>query len=368
MTLLASPSILLNTYASNIVTVHTGLLTSVFQDTELDDDDDGSTTVTNSISNLTDLTACPATVPAEELVAKLESVTVAPIEEVRSFPEPPVEGPSVTVSTSDDLAADLPSHDEPTMAPPSDNEPTADLGTAIQEISVAEVLVDVCPPSEPPLDTTDTMCAVEKDAAGTGLETVTEEGKAPVGDDLPSQHDSEQNVEAWIPYDGIPTIFISPPSDVDPEDYAQQIYWEGEQGESEDTFGPSKLGSESRDECTVDYPVRSVAEAPTGLRDDPYHSPIIASGTLWSDDESDDLGPLPFTQEIPHAEEIDTLETPDSAETPEQPDAGFEQVETKDSSVQEQPVDSNTTTPEDLHGTCFTYFSFGKWANMVVFT
>src|SRR5882762_5207576 len=102
------------------------LLTSPFQDTELEDDDDGSTTVTNSTVNLTHLVPRPAPVPAEDLAAKLESITAAPIEEAKSLPASLVEEPS-----------DL----EPTAGLPSDDERATDLGTANQDLVMEETSV-----------------------------------------------------------------------------------------------------------------------------------------------------------------------------------------------------------------------------------
>jgi len=287
----------------------------VFQDTELEDDD-GSTTVTNSTANLADLIIRPP-VSAEVLAAKLECVTVALIEETKSLPEPPTEEPSVTIPPSDDSTADLPSRD-----------------------------VD------------------ERDATGTG----SKEGETRVEVDFPSQDNLEQEVEPWTPDYEIPFIAISPPSDVDSED---------EQEESEGTvgldFGKSEPESEDDDEPELeyadDYPDHPVAEvvlelplSPVEVRDDPCRSPIIKTGKLWSDDESDDPGPLPLFGGITHVEVYDILESPnlkasDVAEITEPLEAidTVEQVEARCSPVEEETPDTASATSEDLNSMCFDY-------------
>lgn len=354
-------------------------------DTELEDDDDGSTTVTNSTANLADLIVRPGSVSAEVLAAKLESVTAALIEETKPFPEPPVEGPSVKVPPSNDSAADLPSHDEPAMDLPSDNEPAAYSATATQESAVGGPSVDVCPPFEHSSDATDTIVDpvyVEKKAvAGIGLvedETV---------DDLPSQDDSEQDVESWKSDCGIPTIIISPPSEVDPEDSAQQFDSEDEQEESggrdiEDEPEPESEHEEAEydDDSELEYaddcpgsPVSEVVlempPSPVEVRDDPCRSPIT-TGKLWSDDEGDDLGPPPVFEKTTHVEVSDTPETSDTAGAAEQLEVigALEQTEVQDSTVEEEILDTVTATPEDSDSMCFTYSPLQKWANGVFFS
>ena len=265
------------------------ILTSLFQDTELEDDDDGSTTVTNSTANLVEQTI---PILAEELVYKLESVTAALMEEEDgSFPEPPAE----ELSLSKNSAMDSPSHGEPITGSIMD-----------------PVWVD------------------QKTATGTSSEIIIEEDETSVGDELPSQDDSEQDDEPWIPDDEIPIIVISPPSEVDPEDYLQRLDWEDEQEEAEDILNsdfeddlePEDEGPEYDDDNDNDndndnfeyagnYPAQPVieiisqspaspVEVTGGRSRSPYQSPII-TGMVWADndgDEGDDLGPLPFTEEI----------------------------------------------------------------------
>jgi len=331
----------------------------MFDDTELEDDDDGSTTVTNSTANLADLIARPGPVSAEELAAKLESATVALIEEAKPFPEPPLEGSSVKVPSSDDSVADTPSHDEPGMDLPSDDEPAADLGTATKESAVEGLSVDICPPSEHSSDTTDTtvdpVCIDKEAVADTGLE----EDEVVTVDDLSSQDDSEQDVESWNSDCEIPTIIVSPPSEVDPEDSAQQFELEDEQEESggrdfEDGPNPeyeheeAEYDGDSEPECVDDCPGSPVAEvvlepppSPVEVRD-PCRSPITGTGELWSDYEGGDLGPLPVCK-IAHVEVFDNLETSEAGEIAGQP----ETIDARDSTVEEDILDIVTATPED---------------------
>ena len=327
---------------------------------------------------------CPVPVPAEELVARLKSVTDTSVDKVKAAPEPPVEEPSVTASPSDDMLVDAPSHDGPAMDLLSGDEPIADLGTVIQESAAEEIPVDVCPPSEPSPDTTDAIVGlayVDEKTADTGLETVVEEDEALV-EDLPSQDDSEQDAEPWIPDYKVPTIIITPPSEVDPEDFAQQLGSEQEQEESEDIIGtdledelePESEHEESEydDGCNLgyaEYPACQVFEIVSELpqnsveaRVDAYHSPITTTGMLWSDDEGGDLGPLPFTEGIPHVEEIDDLEA--DALEPSEAVGIAEQSETADvpehNGVQEFAIEGEmletvTTTSEDSNGMRFTH-------------
>lgn len=312
---------------------------------------------------------CPVPVPAEELAARLKSVTDTSVDKVKAAPEPPVEEPSVTTPPSDDMSVDAPSHDGPAMNLLSGGEPISDLGTVTQESAAEEIPVDVCPSSEPSPDTTDAIVGlayVDEKTAYTSLETVVEEDETPV-EDLPSQDDSEQDVGPWIPDYKVPTIVITPPSEVDPEDIAQQLDSEQEQEESEDIVGTDfedelepefeHEESEYDDGCDLgyaDYPARPVVDA--------YHSPITTTGMLWSDDEGGDLGPLPFTEGIPHVEEIDDLEA--DALEPSEAVGIAEQSETADvpehNGVQEFAIEGEmletvTTTSEDSNGMRFTH-------------
>ncbi|KAF9647682.1 hypothetical protein BDM02DRAFT_2527521 [Thelephora ganbajun] len=307
-------------------------------DTELedDDDDDGSTTVTSSTANLADLIARPAPAPAE-VATKLESVMAALIEEAEPLPEPPVEDLSVTVSLSNDLAADIPSHDGPATDLPSNGDSVADLGTSIHESVAEEISVNICPHFEPSSDATDAVVdfvgIVEKAAASTGLEAVTGEDETTIEDDLPSHDDSEQGVEFWIPGHEIPTIVVSPPSEVDPEDSIQQLDSKDEREESEDIIDPDY---EDELDYADDCPDYSVVSSPVEPRDDPCRSPRI-TGKLWSDDEGDDLGPLPFSEE-PKATDV------------------VEQIEAQGSPIEEEMSEVATATPEDSDGMYFTRF------------
>jgi len=339
-------------------------LTSLFQDTEPeDDDDDGSTTVTNSIANLAEQTT---PILAEDLVTKLESITAALIEEQdESFP--PAKGPSITPPPSDNAAADPPSHDEPIA------------GSGITDPITGPACVD------------------QKTTTGTGLEIVVEEDETSVGDDLPSQDDPEQGVEPWIPHGKIPTIVISPPSEADPEDYTQQLDWEEEQEEPEDTLDSSFEGdlepedegsecdSDSELEYPGDYPVRPVIEvdselppSPVEAKSDrchsPYQSPII-TGMVWADNEDEDVGPLPFTDEVIHVEETDNLEvdTPepsDTAEIAEQPEAAdvLEETEAQVFTIEGGALETVTATSKDANGPRFAHFSPSRSVLMVFFS
>lgn len=348
-------------------------LTSLFQDTELEDDDDGSTTVTNSIANLADLNARSAPIPAETLATKLESVAATLIEEAKSLSEPFVDEPPVTIPPSDDSVADLPSHDEPVMSLPSDHAPATDSGTAIQGPVMEKISVDIHTPSKPS-DVTDTVAnsvrVDKRTATDTSLETITEEDDTLVEDDLPSQDNPEQDVEPWSPDYEVPTITISPPSDVDPEDFAQQLDSEDDEG-SEDVFGPyfedelepeSEYDDESEPKYADDYLENSAAEvvpelplSPVEVSERPFRSPIAKTGKLWSDDEGGDLDPPPFSGEISHVEVFDNLEGAvtegsDAAEITKQPEVidAIEQTEAQDSPV-EEISDIVAATSEDLN-------------------
>jgi hypothetical protein len=337
------------------------------KDTE-PDDDDGSTTVTNSTANLADLPIRPT--PAEVLAAKLECVTAALVEEAKSLPKPPAEEPSVNIPPSDYSTAGLPSHDELHMDLPYDYEPAAELGTTTQEPTVEEISVNVCTPSEPSSGATDMptdpVCGDEVDAASTDLK----EGEAQVEVDLSSQDDSD--VEPWTPDYEIPIITITPPSEVDPEDFAQQLDSEDEQGEPENIVGPDfedKLepGSEHDDESELeyadDYPNNPATEvilelppSPVEVRDDPCRSPITKTGKLWSDDEGGDLDPLPSFEGVTHVEVYDDLESPtlEKVEIAEHSEAihTVRHAGARCSPVEEETPDTVSSTFDDLNSTC----------------
>ena len=274
-------------YVSFVVIVGPSYLS--VQDLELgDDDDDGSITVTNSIVNLVDLTTRSALPPAEELAAKLEHVTATLIEEAESLSEPLTEEVSVIAPHSDDSTADLPFHDEP----PSD---TADA-------------------------TVNPSCVDEMTATGTDLKT----GETQAEVDFPAQDDLWEDVESWIPNYEVPAIFITPPSDVDPEEYPLRFDSEDEQ-ESEDLIGldfedgpaPAFEHNESVFEYADNYPeqpaggvIVELPPSPVNARDSPFRSPITKSGMLWSDDEGEDPGPLPRFGEVAHIEVFDHLDSP----------------------------------------------------------
>jgi len=357
-------------------------LTSVFQDTELEDDeDDGSTTVTNSTANLTDLIIRPTSVSAEVLVAKLECITAALIEEAKSPQEPPAEESPATIPSSEDSTVDLPSHDEPSMDLPSDYEPAAEFGTATQEPAVG-VSVNIHTPFEPSSDAiAGPVCIDERGATGTGLE----EGETQVEAHPPSQDDLEQDAEPWTPDYEIPSIVITPPSEADPEDPAQEFDSEGEQEESESIASPdfedepepkseheeSEYGEselEYADDC-FDDPVSEVGldlpPSPVEARDDPCRSPcrspITKTGMLWSDNEDEDLGPLPFGG-VSHEEVYDNLESPALGISDGTEIAGHsevidtvEQTEARFSPVEEETSDIVNATSDDLNGVCFAH-------------
>ena len=267
-------------------------------------------------------------------------------EEDYSLPEPPAEERSVTPPPSDDSVADSPSH-----------------GKTITGSGTTDSIMD--------------PACVDQKTTGTGLEIVMEEDETSVGDDLPSQDDSEQSVEPGIPDGEIPIIVISVPSEVDSEDYAQRLNWEEEQEGSEDTldsefeddFEPESEEPEDDDdselEYAANYPVRPVTEvvselpqSPVKAKSDcchsPYHSPIIVTGILWSDTKVDDLGPIPFT-EVSHVEEIDATEI---AERPEATNT-LEQTEAAAVAIEEGALKSVTVTSEDssgMHFACFYLF------------
>jgi len=230
----------------------------------------------------------------------LESVTAALIEEDKSFAEPLAEEQSVTLPPSDNSAAD----------PPSCGGPVTGPGTT--ESITGPVFVD------------------RKASTGIGLEILVEEDETPVVDDLPSQDGSKQDAEPWIPDGEIPIIVISPPSEVDPEDYSQRFGWEEEQEEAENTLDSdfeddlesedegSEYGGDDDDddlECAGGYSVQPATEviserppSPVERCHSPYQSPII-TGMVWADnegEEGEDLGPLPFTEE--QSEAVDVLD------------------------------------------------------------
>ena len=323
-------------------------LNSLFQETELEDDDDCSNTVTSTIVSLTHPTSSPAPVAAEDLAAKLESITTVLIEEgeyiqeasdeeAKSIQESPDEGPSIAGTVFDD-STEEPSQDEPIPDLPSNDEPVADLGITTQDLFMNQAAVNVLPPSDSCSDGTDTIpghvCADDKVTADPDFECVVEEE-----DDLPSEDDFE-GFEPWVPEGEIPVFIITPPSDVDPEDVAQDFDSEGEQEESEDDF---ECEYEERDnddyddgdelEYAGDYPDLSVTEVlpaspPSPVRDDPCRSPITTSGLLWSDDDesTNDPGPLPFVQ-----------------------------TEAQDPFVSEEVSDTVTEVCEDSNGTCVDF-------------
>ena len=345
-------------------------LTSMFQDTELgDDDDDGSITVTNSTANLADLIICPAPVSAEVLTAKLECIAATLIEEVKSLPEPPAEEPPVIIAPSEDSTADLPFHTEPSMdLPSSDYEPVSEFGIATQESAVEDIPVDVCVPSEPSSDATgtivDPVCVDERGATSTYLK----EGEIQVEVDLPPQDDLDQDVEPWTPDYEVPVIIISPPSEVDPEDEREEL--ENTVGlDFEDESGESGYDDESELEYADNYPDSPVAEvilelppSPVEVRDDPYHSPITTTGKLWADDESNDPGPLPLFESIAHTEVYDnlespTLETSDAAQIAELSEAidAAEQIEVQRSPVEEETSNTASAASDDLNSMCSVY-------------
>jgi len=271
---------------------------------------------------------------------------------------------------------------------PPVNGPIVNLGIITRASAREEISIGVRPPSESLSDTTDTSVdpvhVDEKAAIVTDLGTITEEDETLFEDDTPCQDDLEQDVEPWIPDFEIPGITISPPSDVDPEDSAQQQQFnsEDEEEELDGIFSPDSddepeseseheepgCDDDSELEYADDYPDNPAAEAvlephpsPVEVRDDPCRSPITISGKLWSDDEGDDLGPLPFTDEV-HLEtfdslEIDSPETFDIAETIERPEAtdATEETETQDPPVEEEPSDILTATLEDSIGMSFAY-------------
>ena len=321
-------------------------LTDPLQGLELEEDDDGSSTVTNSTANLAVMAAGPAPIQAEELAVKLGSVAANPIEETEPSQETPEE--SVMVPNLDDSLAAPPSHDEPTGDLPSENAPVTDLGISTRESTTEEIPAGDCLPSEPSSDAADLVedlgYVYNHPVVGTGLEATMEVYE----DALPSQGDYEQDLGFWSPDDETPAIVIIPPSEVDPEDFAPQF--DPEQAGLEGTLYPGfKLEPKSEEEYEYDgdyeleyadeYPAGPVFEltlSPSEVRDSPFRSPVIVTGMLWSDDEGDDLGPLPFVKKVPHIEEIDTLET-----------------EAQDSVAEEGTSDAVVTTLEDSNGTRF---------------
>ena len=368
-------------------------LTSAFQDTELEDDDDGSTTVTNSTANLTDLIIRPTSVSAEVLAAKLECITAALIEGAKSLPEPPAEEPPVAIPSLEDSTADLPSHDEPSMDLPFDYETTAEFGATTQEPAVG-VSVNTHTPSEPPSDAIADPICIERGVTGTSLE----EGETQIEAHPPSQDDLEQDAEPWIPDYEIPSIVVSPPSEADPEDPAQEFDSEGEQEESESVassdledepepkseheeseYGESEL--EYADDC-FDNPVAEVGldspPSPVEARGDPCRSPcrspITKSGMLWSDNEDEDLGPLPFGG-ISHEEVYDSLESPapvisDATEITGHSEVigAVKQTEAKFSPVEEETWGTVNAASDDSNGMCSAYLPPPKNGLMKLFS
>lgn len=225
------------------------------------------------------------------------------IQEVEPLPE----GPLVAHIVLDDPTA-KPPHDEPTTDKPSNCDSSTDLGTDDGGFVVEQVSVEIFPPGEPCLDQVDAIpnssCTHDRVATGSDLDVLEEE--TAVEGDLPPEADLG-GVEPWVPNGEIPTIVISPPSEVDPEDFAPQLDSEGEPEESE-------WDSDCELEYAGDYPDESVVEASPAcplspVRDDPCRSPITTSGLLWSDDECEEPGPgpLPFQTEVqdpPASEEV----------------------------------------------------------------
>lgn len=296
-----------------------------------DDDDDGSITITNSTVNLADPTTRSAPPPAEELVAKLERVTATLIKEAESLLEPFAEEVSVIAPHSDDSAADLPSHDEPSEA----------TGVTVDPDYFDEMAVN-----------------------GTGLKT----GEVQDEVDSPSQDELGRDVRSWIPDYVIPSITITPPSEVDPEESALQLDSEYEQ-ESEGLIDPdfwdeyesasehneSELGSaDYHSERPVTGVVVELPSSPVGGRDDPYHSPITTSGELWSDNEENDPGPLPHFGGVTHMEVFDDLDSPtleacevaNITECLEAIDA-VKETETQDSPIEDERPDTIAATSKD---------------------
>ncbi|KAF9785441.1 hypothetical protein BJ322DRAFT_831089 [Thelephora terrestris] len=329
-------------------------------DPELEDEDDGSTTVTNSTANLAGLIPRSAAISAEELVARLAPVTVTRIEEDMPVPDDPVEKNPLALATADDSAKDLPSYDGP----------DADLGHANQAPVIEDISVGVCPPPEPCSDATDAMiesASVDEASPSTDLASITEVDEE-FSEDVP------EDVEPWTPDYEIPVIAISPPSDVDPEEFPPQFDSEDEQEGLEDITGhdcqdynreDEHEGSECNGgyelECPGDSPEESdtevVSKSPSS---DSWRSPITTSGMLWSDDDRSDLGPLPF-QKIPHVEvfdasEIDTFETVDTAQI-------GDQTGVQDPPAEEGALGAEVATREDSGGIFYTRFCVDKRAD-----
>lgn len=282
------------------------------QDIDFDDnnDDDGSITVTNSVANLADMIPRPAPVPAEDLSAKLESLTTTLVEEVNPLPESFVEEPS---------------HDETTADLLSNDEISTDLEIADQDIVVEEIYVDVSPLSVPRSNMTHMMSNPTrvdvKIVTCSGLESIMEEDIA-VED--PSRDDLDP-IEPWTPDYKIPSINIIPPSQADPEDSARQLDLENGQEESEGTGGSyrDRYEGPQRDGDCDGYPNNYVAEVvpvspQSPVRDDgTYRSPITKSGLIWSDTKDGDLGPLPFQPELEKPTKLVVDEEPSIEVAPE---------------------------------------------------
>lgn len=261
------------------------------------------------------------------------------IEKVRTSPEPLPEDSPITAATSDDSRENL-SLNEPTVESPS---------------------VNALPPAEPGSDITDVVAdpasADEKAAVDIDTETVTEEDETPADDNSHSQGDSEC-FEPWTPNYPVPIISITPPSEVDPEDFAPEFDSEDEREECEyDDDELEFLGDcpdNSGAEVTVvwDSPSKAVE-----TRDDPCRSPITTSGMLWSDDEGDDLGPPPTFGKASHVEVSDSpetgaLENSDPAEPGEPP-------QVQNPPVEEEIPDDDPTVNVNPNGTHFPGLSRG---------
>ena len=363
------------------------LLTGLFQDSELEDDDDGSITVTNSTANLASLIPRPAPVSAEELAAKLEPVAATLIEEDTSIPDHPVEESSLTLTTVNDPTEDLSPHDDPSL---SNEKPAADLENATHEPVIEESLVDTRPPPETCPDAADVTAdstPADKVSPRTCLESITEEDEELSEDDL-------EDVEPWTPNYEIPVVIVSPPSDVDPEDFPPKFDSEDEQEgitgydsrylncgggyegpESDYGYEPENAGSYSNESVTEvsgyasdrsDDLVIVVGEdspsSPTTLSD-PWRSPITTSGMLWSDDDDSDLGPLPFSEKIPHVEVFDAPDT-DTFEKVEIAWVG-DRTRDQDSPAEEGLLDDVGAPVEALGGMSHAGFLIGKWTDAI---
>ena len=253
------------------------------------------------------------------------------IEEAEPLPEPLAEELSMIAPHSDDSAADLSFHDEL--------------------------------PSDASNTTVNSGCVDEMAATGTDSKT----GETQDEVDFPSQDDSGEDVKSWTPDHEIPVITITPPSEVDPEEYPLQ-FDSGDEPESEDLLGldledgpePPFEHSESELEYADYYPEHPAAgvvvelpPSPVELRDSPFRSPITPSGMLWSDDEGNDLGPLPFGG-VTHIEVFDNLDSPaleahEVAKIAERPEAvdTIKEREAQDSPIEEERPDTIAAISKD---------------------